>query len=421
MNEALKRLLEQRNQIVAQMRAIHEAAEKETRALNSDEDTKWNTLRTELEAIDGRIKRERTISEITAPAPENLRAAGQFTGTHSDAAPQEENYRSVFNRWMRGGAAGMSQEERSILVARADQSPELRAAFSTAPDAAGGYTIPPEMRNQLEIALKAYGGMMEASEIMTTDTGAQLSMPSFNTTTVKASIVGENVQSDKWNENPFANVMLNAFTYRTPVLPLSYEFIQDTAFGEGYIIEAMRDFIGRALNEHFTSGTGTGQPRGVLVDAVAGKVGATGSATTFTFDDLFDLEHSIDPAYRRSGSRFMMHDLTFKAMKKIKDTNGRYIYMPGYDGMAGPIADTILGYPVTINQDMPQPAADAKSILFGVLNKYKVRMVRNVTLLRLVERYADYLQVGFLMFLRADGRLLDAGTNPVKYFQHSAT
>ena len=420
MSEVLKSLVEQRNQIVAQMRAIHETAEKETRSLNSDEDAKWGTLQTDLEAIDGRMMRARTISEITAPAPEELRVANKFIGKGQEPQP-DADYRTLFTRWMRGGAASMNQEERSILVARADQSPEMRAAFSTDPGNAGGYTIPPEMRNQLEIALKAYGGMMEAAEIMTTDTGAQLSMPSFNMTTVKASIVGENVQSTALTASPFANVMLGAFTYRTPVLPLSYEFIQDTAFGEGYIIEAMRDFIGRALNEHFTNGTGTGQPRGILLDAVAGKVADTGNTTTFTFDDLFDLEHSIDPAYRRSGCRFMMHDTTFKTMKKIKDTNGRYIYMPGYDGMAGPIADTIMGYPVTINQDMPQPAVSAKSILFGVLSKYKVRMVRNVTLLRLVERYADFLQVGFLMFMRADGRLLDAGTNPVKYFQQSAT
>ena len=77
--------------------------------------------------------------------------------------------------------------------------------------------------------------------------------------------------------------------------------------------------------------------------------------------------------------------------------------------------DRIHGYPYTINQSVPAPTTGLKSVIFGDLSKYQTRIALGMTLLRLTERYADYLQVGFLAFARADGDLLDAGTNPVKH------
>ena len=158
-----------------------------------------------------------------------------------------------------------------------------------------------------------------------------------------------------------------------------------------------------------------------MLDSTSGKVGTTGQTTTVIYDDLIDLQHSIDPAYR-PGAQFMFHDNSLKVIRKIKDSQNRPIFVPGYEsGSPGGVPDSILGNGFQINQDMAQMAANAKSILFGALNKYKLRMVKDVTMLRLVERYADQLQVAFILFLRADGRLLDAGTNPVKYYQNSAT
>ena len=80
-----------------------------------------------------------------------------------------------------------------------------------------------------------------------------------------------------------------------------------------------------------------------------------------------------------------------------------------------------MGYPYVINQDVAVPAASAKSLLFGALDKYHIREVMDISVLRLVERYADYGQVGFLAFARADGDLVDAGTHPVKYYANAAS
>lgn len=416
----LQQLKDQRAEVVSQMRTMHEAAEREERGFTSDEDAKWAAMTADLEKFDDRIRRAEMLAKETAVVPSELRAASKLTGTEPAAEEASGTETRAFDRYLREGMAGLSQEERQIMQGRLSQDKEMRA-LAQGVGGAGGYTVPQSFRDKLEIALKAFGGMLAVADVMRTDTGATLPMPTFNYTNVVATIVGENTQGGLDSSSPFGVAPLGAFTYRSPILPVSYEFLQDSAFGEDFIIGALSDSIGRALNAHFTNGTGTGQPRGIMTDAVSGKVGATGQTTSVVSDDLIDLVHAIDPAYRKSGSQFMMNDNSLKVIRKLKDAQGRPIFLPGYDGMAGEMSDQVLGYNVSINQDMPVMAANAKSIVFGRLDKYKARLVKDVTIMRLTERYADNMQVAFLLFARADGRLLDAGTNPVKYYQNSAS
>ena len=420
----LQELKDKRAKIAADMRALHEKAEKEERGFTADDDAAWAAMDADLQSTDAAIKRAEKLEGIILPQPTALRGATKFTGqgedpAAGDAAGEEAQYRAAFDAFLRNGMMDVTPEQRQLLAKRRNDAKELRA-FTAGTSNTGGYTVPQDFRDQLEIAIKAFGGMMAVSEILRTDTGATLPMPTFNYTNVVATIVGEGVTATNDSSTPFGVANLGAFTYRSPLLPVSYEFLQDSAFGEGFIVQALSQSIARAVNVHATTGTGAGQPRGIVIDAVSGKVGTTGQTLTVIFDDLIDLVHSVDPAYRPQ-SQFMMHDGSLKIIRKLKDTQNRPIFLPGYDGLAGAMADTLLGYPIQINQDVAVMAANAKSILFGALNKYKLRIVKDITMLRLTERYADNLQVAFLLFMRADGRLLDAGTNPVKYYQNSAT
>ena len=426
----LAELRAQRATIAAQMRALHEKADKEDRAFTADDDATWNNLQSELDRIDQRIARMDRLAAITAPEPSQLRAGGNAGGTGEERGQGggQEDYGLAFRSFIRHGMEVLDEEQRGLMGQFRNTGRELRnlsereqRAFAAGTGNAGGFTVPQDFYNQLEVALRAFGGMMELSDVMRTDTGATLPMPTFNRVTSKATIVGEGAGSTLDTGTPFGTANLGAFTYRTNMLPVSYEFLQDSAFGEGYIIDALARELAWGVNEHATIGTGVGQPRGIALDAVAGKVGSAGQTLTVTYDDLVDLEHSVDPAYRREGA-FMMHDNSVRQIRKIKDTSGRPIWLPGYEsGIGVRQPDTLMGYAYAVNQDMPQMAANAKSILFGNFKKYKLRIARDVTLLRLVERYADLLSVAFIMFMRADGRLLDAGTNPVKFYQNSAT
>jgi HK97 family phage major capsid protein len=140
------------------------------------------------------------------------------------------------------------------------------------------------------------------------------------------------------------------------------------------------------------------------------------------YDDLVDLIHSVDPAYRGSGMcRFMMHDLSVAKVRKIKDSQGMPIWAPSYaDGVRGGVPDRLLGYAVQVNQDVAQMAANAKSILFGDFQYYKIRDVMAVTMFRFTDSaYAKLGQVGFLAWMRSGGNLVD--TTAVKHYANSAT
>ncbi len=419
MSKQLRELQEKRGQIVIQMRELNAKAEKEERGFTTDEDAKWAQLDADLQAVDAAIKRSQRMAEISEPAPGEIRGASQANVEQAANSADATSFDSLFKRYLVQGIGDFTPEERQIWMRCKDDSKEARA-FSQSAGNAGGYTVPQGFYNKLEIALKAFGGMLGVADIITTDTGAVLPMASFNYTAVAAAIVGENASSGTDSSTPFGVTNLGSYTYRTPVLPVSYEFLQDSAFGEDYIVNALSDSLYRGYNAHATVGDGVGKPRGIMLDSMLGRLGATGQTLSVTYDDLWELIHSIDPAYR-VGSKFMLHDQSLKVLRKLKDSNQRPIFLPGFEGMGGQGPSTIDGYEYVINQDMPQMAANAKSIAFGRLDKYKARIVRNVTLMRLTERYAENLQVAFLLFLRADGRLLDAGTNPVKHYQNSAS
>lgn len=217
---------------------------------------------------------------------------------------------------------------------------------------------------------------------------------------------------------------MDVYKYSSKKIALPFELIQDSMFDiEGYIQALLATRIGRITGEHFTTGTGTGQPKGLITAATVGKTAATGGATTVSYDDLVDLEHSVDPVYRAGlAVGYMMHDSTVKALRKLKDTQGRPIFVPGYEqGNPGGAPDRLLGRPIYINQDVAAMAANAVSIAFGDFSKYLIREVMDLTLFRMAD--SGFLlngQIGFVAFNRQGGNLIDVG-GAVKTFKNSAT
>ena len=294
---------------------------------------------------------------------------------------------------------------------------EERAALTGAQSTTttGGYTVADEMMRALEVALLAFGGMRSVATILRTSTGGPLPIPTTNDTSNKGEIIGENTTSNEL-EMTFGQLVLDAWKYSSKYILASMEFLQDTSINVGeFIGSALANRIGRIQNDHFTTGTGS-QPNGIVTAATSSGVTLSGQ-TTCSYDNLVDIEHSVDPAYRVNG-RWMFHDGGLKMIKKVKilqysgDTGGAPIWMPG---LTTGQPNTINGYAYVINQSMATPATTAKSILFGDFSKYLIRDVREVELRRLDELYAVLGQTAFLAFARADGDLLDAGTRPVKY------
>jgi HK97 family phage major capsid protein len=281
----------------------------------------------------------------------------------------------------------------------------------------GQETIPQGFVPRLERAMLAFGGMLQVAEVMNTASGNDLPWPTANDTTNKGALLAEATTIGSSVDPAFSSVTLEAFKYSSKPVLVSAELLQDSAFDLNQILaDMLGERLGRILNEHFTTGTGSAQPNGIVTAAATGVTGGVSATPAITGDNLIDLIHSVDPAYR-TGARFMMADSTIALVRKLKDGDNQYLWQPGLQ--AG-VPDRLLGYSVTINQDMADPAASAKSVLFGDLSKYKIRQVRGIRMRRLVERYADTDQEAFIAFIRADGDLLDAGVDPVKLFVHGA-
>ncbi len=277
---------------------------------------------------------------------------------------------------------------------------------------AGGYTVPEGFVNALEQALLTFGGVRQVADVMRTDSGNDLPWPTMNDTSNKGAILAEGITFGASVDPTFGSVIFKAFKYSSKPIIVSNELLQDSAFDLAAMIGGwLGTRIGRIQNDHFTTGTGTTLPMGVVVSSVEGVEAASKTAITDT--EVISLEHSVDPAYRPN-AMWMFHDTILAAVRVLKDvTSGQYLWQPG---MQAGVPDRLLGYRYVINQSMtPTQAQSAQIMLFGDFSKYKIRDVAGIRLVRLDELFAQTDQVGFVAFLRSDGQLLDAGTRPIKH------
>lgn len=423
MSVKTKDLRFERGQLWDQAKAITDKVDAEKRAFTAEEQATFDALHAKMEELRGTIDRlDKQAGTDRELAGSEVRAGTRLAdGEDPPADPEarEKRYAMAFDRYRRGFEMG--SEDRAVLQGRfVAAGKEERAQSTTA--AAGGYMIPQAFSGQLEVALKAYSGVLQAVTPFVTDDGATMPWPTTNDTAQLGEQLGENTQASA-QDATFAVVNLAAYMYSSKVVLVSYQLLQDAAFDlDGLLSRLLAERIGRILNQRFTTGTGSSQPNGCVTAAIAAGSGTTlgaGNTTSITYDGVIDLIHSIDPAYRASPSAaLMMHDTTLATVKKIKDSQNRPLWQPG---MIDGEPDRIWGYRYFINQDMAVPAANAYTMLFGDWSKYVVRQVRGFQLLRLTERYADYLQVGFLGFARYDANLIDAGTKPLKFLRQSAT
>jgi HK97 family phage major capsid protein len=400
-------------------------------ALDGDVEKKFDTLMGESDTLKAQIDKMENLAQAEADLEAKIEMkAGREdivkAGISKDQVTEQMFDESkVFAAWMRSGMDGLSAKSREVmgrLQTKTGQNDSgIYAAQSVGTTTAGGFTVPQDSRfmSLVESSLVEFGGMRQASTIVRTDNAQAMPIPTDNDSAQTGELVAENGATAA-QDITFGQVVLDGWMYSSKRVLSSIQLLQDTAVDiEAFIARKLGERIARIQNTHFTTGTGSSQPDGVVTAAALGRTGATGSTTDVKYVDLVELEHSVDPGYRRSsGARWMLNDASLSVIKQIVDGNSRPLFMPG---LAVGTPDTILGYPYVVNNDIATMAANAKSILFGDFSKYWIRDENGFTLLRLTELYAANLQVGFLGFMRSDGDLLDAGIKPVKWYANSAT
>lgn len=392
----LKALKEKRASIYTSIDELRQATD--GREMTAEEQQRWETMLSDYDKADKAVEAEERFMDIQRKQAEQEVARrdsllGQTVG---------EEYRRAFGDYLLNGASGISSESRATI--------EQRAGIA---GLSGGLIIPKTLASEIEVALKAYGGMFEAATILNTSHGGDLILPTVNDTSAKATIVSEYDQSTK-RAPSFGSVVLKAYTYRTPIIPVSQELIQDSAFDlDALLSRLLADSFSRGVNEDLTTGNGTGKPTGIVTAATACTTQA--AAASIKLDDIIDLIKSVNSAYARNG-KFMFNRNTLWELAKIKDQTGRYIWQ---DSTREGTPATLFGKQYVLNDDMADIGAGNASVLFGDLSKYNIRLVQSFRVIRLNELLAEYLSIGLFGFARVDGNLLDAGTNPVKKLVHA--
>jgi HK97 family phage major capsid protein len=391
---------------------------------------KFERMMTDAEQMKGEIDKMEARSAVEQEMTSGQRTGFDKYGARFESA-NERAYRQDFGQFLRRGDISRRMAERRDTDASGQAAGSQAISYTAG--AAGGYFVPAGFVYDVDVATKYYAPLMngQAFRVLETATGAVLPYPTNNDTGQSASLIAENTQAV---EQPMSmgQVTFGSFKYTSNVVRVSLELLQDSAFDiEAFLTDQFGVRFGRAYEHDFTLGAGGGTaPTGILTAlnaldlpeivaqgsfANSGNAGDTGANSIGTVD-LTELEHAVDPTYRNRG-RWMFHDDTLRQLKQLLDKFGRPIWLPG---IAVNAPDTLYGYPYTINQAMPRIGPNAPTVLFGDLSKFIIRKVREMSVLRLVERYADYGQLGFIAFSRADSQLVDSGTNPIRaLIQHS--
>lgn len=298
----------------------------------------------------------------------------------------------------------------------------IRNTMSTTTGSQGGYTVPSLISSDYVDALKDFGGMRRAADRLVTEGGNPLNYPTTDGTAEVGELVAQNASAASADPS-FGTVPLNVFKFGSMIVTIPLELLQDTTIDILALVNnRVRNRIGRIQNQKFSIGAGTTEPFGLTVAATVGKTGLTGQTLTIIYDDLVDMVDSVDYAYQAEGDlSFMFSQALRRVIRKLKDGNGRPIWMPSYDGgITGGVPDRLLDFPVNINNDMPVPAANAVSLSFGQHKKYLIRDSMEMTLFRFEDSpFISKGQIGFLAWMRSGGNLLD--TAALKTYKHSAT
>ena len=298
-----------------------------------------------------------------------------------------------------------------VLNLRLRSDIETRAQ-SVATNSAGGFLVPTGFIPELEKNLAYYANLREVSRVIRTSEGNPIQVPTVDDTTQTGERVAENVAYTA-QDVTFGQKTLNAYKYTSKLVNASIELVQDSAIDvQGMLGGLLGERIGRIQQTEFTTGTGSSQPEGCVTSAAAGATAA--SATAIAVDDLLNLVHSLDRAFR-DNARFMMHDSILLAIRKLKDSQGRPVFTESY--IQGE-PDRLLGYPVTINNAMVSTlAATNRSVLFGDFQKgFFIRDALDLQVVRLDERYAELGQVAFVALMRSDSKVVLA--NAIRRLTH---
>lgn len=373
-------------------KAFLDSHRKENGVLSAEDDAAYTRMEQEITDLGkeiARLERQEALdAELNRPVNKPLTGkpggnAGA-DGAEDKTGRASDEYRKNFWNAMRSKAP----------------VPNVTNALQIGTDSEGGYLVPDEFENTLVEALEEENIFRQMAKIIQTASGDR-KIPVVATKGTAAWMDEEGAYPE--SDDSFGQVSIGAYKLGT-MIKVSEELLNDSVFDlESYITREFARRIGSKEEEAFFTGNGTGKPLGILAASGGAETGVTAaSATAVTADELMDLYYSLKSPYRKNAV-WALNDSTVKAIRKLKDGNGQYLWQPGLTAGA---PDMILGRPIKTSAYMPAIAAGAKTIAFGDFSYYWIADRQGRSFKRLNELFAATGQVGFLASQRVDGKLV---------------
>lgn len=378
-----------RAKAVEAAKAFLESHRQENGTLSAEDDATYTGMETDITNLGREIARMERLEAVDAamalptsqPLTEKPEAQkkGEKTGRASDA------YRKAF--WAQARS-------------RTNATPEVRNDLQIGTDSEGGYLVPDEFEHTLVQALNEANFIRNHARVITTSNGLH-KIPVVAAHGTAAWMEEEDAYTT--SDETFGQVNLDAHKVGT-LIKVSEELLQDSAFDlETYMNEEFTRRIGDKEEDAYLNGDGTHKPTGILNSTGGAQVGVTAASTTaITADEVIDLFFSLKAPYRKNAI-WILNDATVKAIRKLKNNNGDYLWQPALKDGDVP---TILGKPYFTSQFAPTIEAGAKVMAFGDFSFYWIGDRQGISFKRLNELYAGNGQVGFLASKRLDGKLV---------------
>lgn len=313
----------------------------------------------------------------------------------------------------KGFVPAVSEERSTADIFRAMARGEQRDYEFRAPLTPSANTVPKSFYEQVFDVARLVGPMLEVPEILNTTSGEDLTIPTLTAySTAALTSAGGTVTA---SEPTYSSFTLGAYKYGF-LIQAANELVTDAGFDlASHLAQQAGNGIGYGVNNVLTLGDGSDKPKGIVPAAGSGITGGTGVSGQFTADNLIDLAYSVDGAVRRMpGAAFMANGATIGKMRKLKDTAGNYLYQVGVG-----YPDTFAGFRVIENPHVADTGTSAKSVLFGDLSSFKVRVAGGIQVAS-SQDYAFNTDLTTWRFLiRLDSDITHA--SHVKYFVGAAS
>ena len=373
-------------------KAFLDSHRKENGVLSAEDDAAYTRMEQEITDLGkeiARLERQEALdAELNRPVNKPLTGKpggkADADGGEDKTGRASDDYRKNFWNAMRSKAP----------------MPAVTNALQIGTDSEGGYLVPDEYERTLVEALEEENIFRQMAKVIKTSSGDR-KIPVVASKGTASWIDEEGAFPE--SDDSFGQVSIGAYKLGT-MIKVSEELLNDSVFDlQSYISREFARRIGAKEEEAFFTGDGKGKPLGVLAATGGAETGVTAaSATAVTADELMDLYYSLKSPYRKK-SVWVLNDSTIKAIRKLKDNNGQYLWQPS---LTAGTPDMILGRPIKTSAYMPAMAAGAKTIAFGDFSYYWIADRQGRSFKRLNELFAASGQVGFLASQRVDGKMI---------------